>query len=285
MSAHAGPRSLLWTTNVQVLPRDRVVERRDGYLAITSPGNPAHWWGNLLLFDDPPAPGDGSRWEALFAAEFANRPEISHRTFAWDRTDGVLGCAREELVARGYELELTVCLRAAAAELHEHPRENREVLVRALDPREGCEEGLWQQVIELQLGGYERPIEEPAQRAFCIRRQLDLRELFRAGAGAWYVALTPREDRVVGSLGIVTVDGRARYETVDTAAAYRRQGICSRLLVAAARHACEQHGARELVIGADPEYHAQAIYESVGFRAVERQAGVLRQAKAPSQPA
>ena len=54
------PRSLVWATSIDVLPPDRVVERRDGYLVVRSPANPAHYWGNLLLFDDAPAAGDGS---------------------------------------------------------------------------------------------------------------------------------------------------------------------------------------------------------------------------------
>src|SRR5262245_44505048 len=65
------PRSLVWATDLDVLPLDHVVERRDDHLVVRSPGNPSHFWGNLLLFDQPPAPGDGERWEALFAAEFA----------------------------------------------------------------------------------------------------------------------------------------------------------------------------------------------------------------------
>jgi ribosomal protein S18 acetylase RimI-like enzyme len=64
---------------------------------------------------------------------------------------------------------------------------------------------------------------------------------------------------------------------VDTAECHRRQGICSRLVVDAARHAAGEHGARRLVICADPGYHALGIYESLGFRRVEVVTGVLRQ--------
>lgn len=277
MSASDTPRSLIWATNLDVLPADRVLERRDGYLVVRSPSNPIHWWGNLLLFDAPPAPGDGARWEDLFAKEFAADPRIRHRTFAWDEPSGALGSAREEFQPRGYDLEETVGLLAGAGELAAHPRENRDVLVRALDPVAGREEQLWDEVIELQLAGYEQPLSEDMQRAFQRRRQQDLRDLFREGRGAWYVALTPGGEEVLGSLGIVVTGGRGRFQTVDTAREHRRRGICSRLLVAAARHSCEHHGARQFVIGADPAYHAFALYESLGFRAVERVAGVCRE--------
>src|SRR4051812_23434282 len=59
------PRSLVWATHIDVLGVDRVVERRDDHLVIRSPSNPAFYWGNLLLFDEPPQPGDVERWERL----------------------------------------------------------------------------------------------------------------------------------------------------------------------------------------------------------------------------
>ena len=107
-------KSLVWATDIDVLERDRVLERRDGYWAVHSPTNPTFWWGNFLLFDEPPGAGDGERWESLFAAEYSARSEVTHRTFAWDRTDGEAGDAEREFVERGYELEWTAGLVAGA---------------------------------------------------------------------------------------------------------------------------------------------------------------------------
>jgi len=99
------PRSVGWATSIDVLPLATVVERRDGYLVVRSPSNPSHYWGNFLLFDDPPRDGDGSRWEAQFAEAFADESRVRHRTFAWDQTDGAIGAARSEFVDRGYDLD------------------------------------------------------------------------------------------------------------------------------------------------------------------------------------
>jgi hypothetical protein len=117
------PRSLVWATDIDVLPIDRVVERKSDFLLIRSPGNPAHYWGNLLLFDREPHAGDALRWEALFENDFADEPLVRHRTFAWDRTDGTVGAAREEFSSRGYDIEQTVGLLADAGTLVAHPRE------------------------------------------------------------------------------------------------------------------------------------------------------------------
>jgi GNAT superfamily N-acetyltransferase len=103
----------------------------------------------------------------------------------------------------------------------------------------------------------------------------DLRALFRAGRGAWFVALYPGRE-LAASCGIVVTGARARYQTVDTVERYRRRGICSRLVVAAARLAASQHAIDQYVIVADPDYHAMGLYESLGFRQLEHTAGVCR---------
>ena len=61
---------------------------------------------------------------------------------------------------------------------------------------------------------------------------------------------------------------------VDTAEAYRRRGVCSRLVVEAARHAAADYGAEQLVIVADADYHALGLYESLGFERTEHAVGV-----------
>jgi ribosomal protein S18 acetylase RimI-like enzyme len=268
------PRALVWATDLDVLPADHVVIRRDGYLAVHSPSNPVHWWGNLLLFDGPPEPGDGPRWERLFAAEFADEPRVRHRTFGWDRVDGAEGEAEPELARRGYELERSVGLVATPDQLSPHPRANREVEIRALDP--SADERLWGAVTELQVANRD-PIHEAGEhRAFSRARQHDLRALFRAGRGAWYVALAPDGD-VVASCGVVATGDRGRFQAVDTAQAHRSRGICSRLVVDAAHDAASRHGLAHLVIAADAGYHALGIYESLGFRRQERLCGACRQ--------
>ena len=268
------PRSVGWSTSIDVLPLDTVVERRDGYLVVRSPSNPSHYWGNLLLFDDPPRDGDGSRWEALFAETFGDEPRVRHRTFAWDRTDDDIGAARGEFVDRGYDLDESVALVARAAQLRPHPRQNSEVAVRALDPAEGADMELWDAVVELQVQGRDAGHDEDAYRAFSRQRLDDLRALFRAGRGAWYVALDRTTGTVVGSCGIVATAGRGRFQAVDTALAFRRRGICSRLVVEAARRSAAEYGVARFVIVADLHYHALGLYESLGFERAEQLFGV-----------
>jgi ribosomal protein S18 acetylase RimI-like enzyme len=270
------PRSLVFATEIDVLPSDRIVARRDGYLVVRSPSNPAHYWGNLLIFDEPPEEGDAERWERLFEREFADEPGVRHQTFGWDRPDGEVGRAREEFLPRGYDLEETVGLVAEAGQLNDHPRANRDVFVRPLDPSPGADAELWSAVVELQVAGREEGHSEESHRTFTLARLGDRREHFLAGRGAWYVALDPASGEVAASCGIVVTEGRARYQVVDTAEAYRRQGIASRLLVDAGRHSAQTHRAERFVIIADANYHALGLYESLGFMPQERTFGVCR---------
>jgi ribosomal protein S18 acetylase RimI-like enzyme len=74
---------------------------------------------------------------------------------------------------------------------------------------------------------------------------------------------------------MVVTGPRGRFQTVDTAVAHRRRGICTRLVVEAAQRTAAAYAVEHFVICADPEYHALGLYESLGFFAVERVTGAL----------
>jgi ribosomal protein S18 acetylase RimI-like enzyme len=269
-------RSLTWATEVDGLPLDTLFQRREDHLVIRSPENPGHYWGNLLIFDDAPSAGDGARWEQLFDAEFADEPRVRHRTFTWDRGDGAQGAAHAEFEARGYDIQQMVGMVASAQEVRAHPRASREVLVRALDARPGGDQQLWEQVVEIQVAGRDDRISEQALREHRRKRHEELRALFRARGGGWYVALDPSGREVLASCCMVMNGPRASVHDVDTAEPHRRRGICSRLVVEAVHEVARLGAVERFVIAADPDYHALGLYESLGFRATERCAGVCR---------
>jgi len=269
-------RSLTWSTEFDALPLDAVYERREDCLAVRSPSNPGHYYGNLLVFDDAPGPGDRERWEHRFDDEFGGDPRVRHKTFVWDRIDGEIGHAHEEFAAHGYDLEHIVGLTADLADVRPHPRENRSVSVRMLDPLEGADEDLWAQMIAVQLGERDERIEEQALREHRRKRQGELRLLFRERGGGWYVALDASGQQVLAGCGLVVHGGRVSIQAVDTAAAHRRKGICSRLLVEALHDLARRQPVGRVLIGADSEYHALGLYESLGFRRAERVTSLCR---------
>jgi len=269
-------RSLTLASDISVLPVDRVVEHRDGYLVVRSPGNPAFYWGNFLVFTDPPGPGDGALWEAVFEREFADEPRVRHRLFAWDRPDGAIGSAREELEPRGYAIEESCALTATPEQLRPHSRANSSVRVEILDPSQPLDGGRWAEVVELEVASRDEASDESGYRTFTTTRLHDIRAIVTMHAGAWYVAIEPESDAVVASCGIVVQDGVGRFQLVATADAFRRRGICSRLVVDAARHAAATSGAERFVIVADAGYHALGLYESLGFARTEHVVAACR---------
>jgi ribosomal protein S18 acetylase RimI-like enzyme len=267
----AAPSSLVLNTLIDVLPGDRLVSREGDHLVVRSPSNPGHWEGNMLLFDDAPAPGDCERWEAAFDAAFADEPLIRHRTFYWDRADGEEGAAVTELGEHGYRLERDVGLIAAPREITAHPGANREVEIRALDPAPGRDEPLWEGSIAVALANNaEAPSPDVDFEPFVRARQQERRAVFAAGRGAWYVALDPGDGAVAACCGVIATGPRGRFQAVDTAPTHRRRGIARRLVHDVARDGAARFGLSRLVIVADADYHALGIYESLGFQRRER---------------
>lgn len=261
-------RSLTHATDIDVLPDDALVEQSSGFTAVRTPSNPTHYYGNFLLLPEAPRPGDRQRWERWFDQAIAERQPATHRTFCWDTVDGDMGAAREEFAAVGYELTDIVGLVASPDELAAHPAANAQVQVRALDPRDGADVDAWRAVEELQVASREPGHDERDYREHVAARNAARRERFIAGDGAWFAAFL--DGRVVASCGVVVTEGRGRFQAVDTAPAWRRRGIARRIVFEAGRAAVERHGARRLVIVADADYHALALYESLGFRSAER---------------
>ena len=265
------PRSLVLNTLIDVLPDDRVVTRERDHLIVRSPSNPGHWEGNMLLYDDAPAPGDRERWEGEFAAAFADEPAVRHRTFHWDRVDGEEGAAVTEFAARGYRLERDVGLIASPEAIVPHPKASRGVQIRALDPAPGRDEELWEGAIAVSLANNaEDPSPDPDFEGFLRARQRERRTMFSAGRGAWYVALDSIDGVVVACCGVIATGERGRFQAVDTAPSHRRRGIARRLVHDVAVDAAPRFGLTRFVIVADAEYHALGIYESLGFQRRER---------------
>ena len=62
----------------------------------------------------------------------------------------------------------------------------------------------------------------------------------------------------------------SRFQAVATHPDARRQGICGSLVYAVCERSLAERPGRKLVMCAVKDYHATRIYQSLGFRAVER---------------
>jgi ribosomal protein S18 acetylase RimI-like enzyme len=263
-----GFRSELIFTAFDGLSRDR-----GDHWAIHTLSNPNYFWGNLLIFDRPPKRGDYERWTELFRAEFTDS-RIYHVTLAWDTAHTGIGDV-SEFLERGFLLESTAVL--SARDVVRPPRFNEDIRVR---PIHGEEE--WEQAIQIQIACAHDHLTRAQWESFYRHQSLRYQALEKAGFGHWYGAFLG--ENLVASLGIFHHDGLGRFQTVSTHPNFQRRGICQTLVHTASQMTLASGAVTELVMCADPEYHAIKIYESVGFKCQHTQHGVYwwDKARAPT---
>jgi RimJ/RimL family protein N-acetyltransferase len=258
------PRSLAYRTDLMLLQlQGSAVERRDGYRVIRTPGNPSFWWGNYLLLDERPAPGELERWVETFHAE---HPAAAHVAIGLDTLDGVAPDA-DELAAAGLTAWGDTVMTARAVRPPPHP--NTIATYRTL-----ADDDDWAQQVELEMVTSD---EEPTDghRVFIERRVADLRRLTESGAGDWYGAFI--DGRLQSSLGLFTDgSGVARFQHVGTFPDARGRGLAGTLVHHVSRRAFDELGIETLVMVAEPAYHAIRIYRAVGFAGDETQLGLQR---------
>lgn len=258
------PRSLGYRTDLIFARFDAQVTDRGDHLAIRTPQNPSFYWGNFLLFDRPPAPGDAARWMELFAREIGAPPAIEHVAIGWDTVDGETGDLAEFLAA-GF----VACRWRVQATTNPRPpaRPAEGLVIRPLE-----RESDWLQSVENQVATREPGFTEAPYREFALGRIPRYRAMTAAGLGLWWGAFIGQQ--LVADLGLFSAGDLARYQSVQTLPEFQKRGIAGTLIHAAARHAIETRGVKTLVIVSEADTPAQRLYKSLGFEPVEYQVGL-----------
>lgn len=259
-------KSLAYRTDLMLLSFDSEIRDRGKYWVVQTPQNPSFYWGNFLLFKQPPRAEDAARWPALFTEEIGRPPTVKHQVFGWDDPEGQLG-EIEPFLEQGFRLDQVEALAARAVHMPRHY--NHDVDVRPLSIYHE-----WEQARENQMLAREPGHEARAHRAY-LQRQLERRRaMAQAGWGAWYGAFL--DEDLVADLGIFGRGGLGRYQSVQTHPGFRRQGIAGTLVYEAARHAQVMWDFERLVIVADTDSDAGRLYQSLGFSLADRAAGLER---------
>jgi GNAT superfamily N-acetyltransferase len=256
-------RSLGYRTDLMIRSLEgSQVDDRGNYLVIRTPGNPGYWWGNFLLLEAAPQPGETGRWLETFSAEF---PQARHVALGIDGTEASDANA-SEMLSHGLRQEQTSVL--TALDVHEPPHRNRAAEIRVLAGDDD-----WRQAAQLRTAVNEgEPGSEPA---FLSARIQAERALTEAGHAAWFGAFL--DGTLVAQLGLISDgSGIARYQNVETHQQARRQGLAGTLVWHAGQHGLRTGRATTLVMLADPDDVAIRIYRSVGFADSETQTGFCR---------
>jgi GNAT superfamily N-acetyltransferase len=252
-----------------------------GCRVIRTPSSPTYYWGNYLLFERAPRPGDAQRWPALFECLIAAaQPESTHRAFGWmeDAPGDIAG-----FLADGYTQNDASVMQTTSVTATPAPSVKAELRPFALAG--ATAERDWSALVELSVATRGVQFEENDYRPFARRRIERWRLLADVGQGNWFGAFLDEPatgPRLVAALGVY-VEGKpedgerlGRYQSVMTDAAYRRRGLCRALLATAARHARNELRADRLIIVAAAGEMPEQLYAGLGFVAAGLQRGVQR---------
>jgi len=233
------------------------IEDRTDHLVVRSPHNPTHRWGNFLLLARAPSAQDATRWLERFAATF---PAADHVAIGVDGTDGQVSDLAP-WAALGLVVEAQAVMTATSVR---PPGRSTDAVCRPF-----ASDDDWSQGVELRVRCHDGPQEPGAFRAFSAAQADTRRALVAAGHGEWFGAFV--DDLLVCQLGLFAAGpGVARFQSVETHPAHRRRGLAGSLVHHASRYGASL-GARTLVMVADPDYHALALYRSLGFAVTQTQ--------------
>lgn len=233
-----------------------LVEDRGTHLVVRSPDNPSYFWGNFVLLACPPVPGGEREVVGAFRTEFPLADHVSLGIDSGDLTDE----SRAAFEAAGLTVDVATVLTTSSLQ---SPREV-EADVRALS---GDEE--WEARARLSQQLYPQTSEQTFM-TFARRKNTQERRLVDAGRGQRFGAFI--EGQLVSTAGVfVTEDGLARFQSVETDAERRRQGLAAAVVHGAGQHALDHLGVRTLVLVADTDGEAIGLYRRLGFTDSERQ--------------
>jgi ribosomal protein S18 acetylase RimI-like enzyme len=245
-------RSVGLQTDLELAATRGPVIERDDYTVVTTPDDPSYYTGNQLVFPAAPQVGEVAYWTRKFAAELGHDREIRHVALRWDGIAGDTG-ARAELEGAGFTIDTSVVMQATRAITAPSTMfEVRPLVVREMQSTAD---------LAFAIGDHH----DESMRTFFARRAAWQQQLVGAGKAMWWGALD--KGVLVGSLGLVALGTRARYQDVQTATTHRKRGIASAMLVAAA-HALLP-SVTTLVIVAEPNSAAKRVYSRAGFMALE----------------
>lgn len=256
-------RSLALTTELALAQTRGTIADRGDYLVVETPDDPTYYHGNLLVLPAAPQVGEVAYWMRKFEAELSGKNQsIKHVTLWWDGILGDVGAA-DELRAAGFTINVNSVMVVDRAPAETHAPEGIEI--RPLDANEVLA------TADVAWAIADR--HDDVYRRFYQRRANWHRHLAVRGAAKFWGAFDQAD--LVGSLGLVTLGNVARYQDVQTIAAYRKRGIATAMLVAAARDAFA-NGMQRVVIVAEAGSGADRVYANVGFRELEKWATAVK---------
>lgn len=219
---------------------------------IQSVDAPDYYYGNMLWVGQVPEQAQIERLENIFASQM---PTAKHRTIAWLGGQVV---DQDAWQAAGYTLHQTATLTRSA------PGEplSCDYVLRPLSSEQD-----WQQWIQMQFSEYQKEYGESYLDyvTHCAERYQAISQ-----HGEYMGAFDG--DELVAAAGLYCFDGIARFQSIMTKAAYRKQGIASALI----QFSLSRQTYQQAVIVAEADSGPQRLYQKNGFAEFERDSAWMK---------
>lgn len=236
-----------------------------GYAVQETPSEPDYWVGNQLILRQK----DVAATDAI--AQFRKHfPDKNHVAIVWDMPHLAADQIDPDFVAQGCDVDLFDVL-TLQGDIADAPMPGG-ITLRPL--RNMAD---WAKSLELQQSiGIEEGYDADRHLPYLKRRNATRRDQIAKGLGQWFGAF--ENELLVAQMGMFHDDRIARYQSVETRASHRRQGICAALL----RHCCiwalNRAPDATPVIVAEADSNAGRLYRRMGFQQAESLVGVIRPA-------
>ncbi len=252
------------------------IETHPNYTKVHTRNNPSYYYGNSLIYPHPPSIDDMQAWQMDFNREFGHDPNIRHMTFQWTPDNKADKKVIDAFVAAGFTYDYVSVLTAKATKPTRTIPDN--IIFRAIET-----DAEWAAVVDLQSADGFPNVPAASHRQFKQSQFANYRAMAEAGIGHWFGAF--KQDMLVADMGLYFGEGIGRFQAVETAKHHRRLGICSAMVHWVSQWAFERHPGITLMIHADYDDIASALYQSLGYREYETLESVFKQPRYPSETA
>ncbi len=249
-------KSLEFATDLLVQAGQTDITYYDDRIVQTTPDEPNFWFGNRVIFSDPPTDA------ALLIAQFhRDLPAARHVCIGWDIPDLPLEEVTRVFEGTGLRVEQgdTLALRGA---LRRAPVPEGAWIRSFSSPSDWRQSAAIAKVHHMKDGLPEAELE-----TYLHNKSISRQAQIANGLGQWYGLFYG--NRLAGDMGIFHDDRLIRYQSVQTHEAFRRRGICAALLCVCLDWARSRAPKALPVIVAQADSDAGRLYRRAGFELAE----------------
>lgn len=249
-------KSLEFATDLMVQDGQTEIQRFDDRFVQRTPEEPNFWFGNRVVFYDPPkSSGD------LIDQFHADLPDAKHICISWDVPNLSLQSVKDVFAPTTLRIEEADVL-ALRQDL------KRVDVPEGISIRPLHSASDWRQSEAIGRADLLKDnVPEAGIDSFLKNKSAARQSQISKGLGQWFGAFDG--DTLAGDMGIFHNERLIRYQSVQTHEAYRRRGICSALLCASLDWAQGRALNAQPVIVAQADSDAGRLYRRAGFELAE----------------